>query len=114
MTFTNVLASLTVTDLAAALEWYERLLGRPADRTPMPGLAEWQVTDSGAVQVFQADEGAGSGVVTLRVADLDAVVRELAVEPGELITGTGARFTQLKDPDGNTIVLAETLGDPSS
>jgi len=47
----RVLASVAVADLARAEEWYERVLGRRADSTPMPGLAEWHLTDGGWLQV---------------------------------------------------------------
>lgn len=36
-----VLAGIAVADFDAAVSWYERLLGRPADDLPMGGLAEW-------------------------------------------------------------------------
>lgn len=109
--YNGVLASLPVTDLAAAASWYERLFGRPADRRPMPGLVEWQLTVGGGVQLAQAD-GAGTGTATLTVDDLDMLVADLRsrdVEVEDPTTGTGARFTQLTDPDGNTVVLAEAL-----
>ncbi|WP_432090571.1 hypothetical protein [Streptomyces sp. NRRL F-5630] len=47
MRVTHVLAVAPVTDHEAAVAWYERLLGRPADARPMPGLADWHLTDGG-------------------------------------------------------------------
>lgn len=35
------MVNLPVTDLVASTQWYEQLFGRPADRSPMPGLVEW-------------------------------------------------------------------------
>ena len=40
MTISNVLASVAVKDIKAAAQWYEKVIGRPADETPMPELAE--------------------------------------------------------------------------
>ncbi len=114
MTFTNVLAELIVHDLEGALPWYETFFGRPADRRPMPGLAEWQLTDGGGVQVFQSDDGAGTTMVTLTTDDLDGVVADVrarGVDVADPTTGTGARFTHTSDPDGNTVNLAEALSD---
>ncbi|MEJ7833448.1 MAG: VOC family protein [Nocardioides sp.] len=109
--YDDVLATLPVADLAQATAWCEFLFGRPADRTPMPSLAEWQVTSGGGVQVAEV-ENASAATVTLTTADLDALVAELrgrGVEVDDPTTGTGARFTQLIDPDGNTVVLATGL-----
>ena len=36
----NALASVAVRDLKSALQWYERLLGKPADSRPMDKVAE--------------------------------------------------------------------------
>lgn len=113
--YTGVLANLPVHDVAAAGPWYERLFGRPPDRNPMPGLLEWQLTAGGGVQVAQSD-GARTGTATLTVDDLDALVADLRsrdVEVETPTTGTGARFVQLSDPAGNTIVLAEAPPDGS-
>lgn len=114
MEITNVLAALAVRDLDVALPWYEKFFGRPADDRPMPGLAEWQLTVGGGVQVFEAAENAGTATVTLTSNDLAALVTELQardVPVADPTTGTGAAFTQLTDPDGNTITLAGALPD---
>jgi hypothetical protein len=39
MSIDNMLANVAVKDLQAAVAWYEQLLGRPADSTPMPEVA---------------------------------------------------------------------------
>lgn len=114
MTINNVLAELLVRDLDAALPWYERFFDRPADSMPMPGLAEWQLTQGGGVQVFQDPEHAGGARATLIADDLSALVVDLrrrGIEVDDPTTGTGARFTQVTDPDGNTVVLAGALPD---
>ncbi len=112
MAITNVLAELPVDDFDAALNWYAHLFGRPAERRPMDGLAEWQLTESGGVQVFHAPDTAGSALLTLSVDDLprhhaDLAARDLSVR--EITTGEQARFAAITDPDGNTITFAELL-----
>ena len=49
MTINNALASLAVNDIKAARQWYETLIGRPADSTQMPDLAEWKFAGGGPV-----------------------------------------------------------------
>ena len=40
MSIDNALASVAVKNLKVAVAWYEQLMGRPADSTPMPEVAE--------------------------------------------------------------------------
>ena len=42
MTIDNALASVAVKNIKTAVQWYENVIGRPADSAPMPELAEWQ------------------------------------------------------------------------
>jgi predicted enzyme related to lactoylglutathione lyase len=112
VTIRNVLAELGVADFDAALAWYARLFGRPPDRRPMDGLAEWQLTETGGVQLFHAPDNTGSALITLSVDDLerhhaDLAARDLPV--GAITTGDRARFATIPDPEGNTITFAEPL-----
>ncbi|MET8032534.1 VOC family protein [Streptomyces sp. NPDC005345] len=111
MIITRVLAVAPVSDIERAVAWYERLLGRPADLRPMPGLADWHLTSTGWIQVFQDPEHAGSTLLNLNVDDLDQALADLAargltagtVQPG----AQTVRFAALHDPDGNRITLIE-------
>ncbi|MDF3301399.1 VOC family protein [Streptomyces tropicalis] len=111
MTPTHVLAVAPVREIEAAAAWYERLLGRPADRRPMPGPADWHVTASAWIQVYESPEHAGSTLLNLVVADLDAEIAEPArrgIECGPVSTGgVRARFAAVHDPDGNRVTLLE-------
>lgn len=112
MSFSNVFAVVTVTDWEAALVWYERFFGRPADRTPMNGLAEWQLTADGGFQVVQDAERGGSALVTLTPDDLESCVADLAkrdISDVQVVRGDVAAFAQVSDPEGNTITLAQDL-----
>ncbi|MFG2196033.1 VOC family protein [Streptomyces sp. NPDC048639] len=111
MAFTHVLAVAPVRDIETAVAWYERLTGRPADRRPMDGLADWHISPGGWIQVFVSPEHAGSTLLNLVVEDLDTALTEIAdrgltagpVEHG----GRTVRFAALHDPDGNRITLIE-------
>jgi catechol 2,3-dioxygenase-like lactoylglutathione lyase family enzyme len=111
MVFTHVLAVAPVTDIETSVAWYERLMGRPADARPMPGLADWHVAPYGWIQVFQSPEHAGSTLLNLVVDDLDTALSDLAdrgltagpVQPGS----RKVRFAAVHDPDGNRVTLVE-------
>ena len=60
MSIENVLASVAVRDLDAAVTWYEKLLVMPASR-PMPEVAEWRFPRGGGLQVYRLPVRAGSG-----------------------------------------------------
>lgn len=110
MAITNVLTTLPVTNFEEALIWYARFFGRAPDNRPMDGLAEWQLTDTGGVQVFDDPGNAGAAAVTIAVDDLEAHVAGLervgaAVSP--ITSGEMARFATVRDPDGNTMTFAE-------
>ncbi|MFF1556611.1 VOC family protein [Streptomyces sp. NPDC058279] len=111
MIFTHVLAVAPVGDIEVAVPWYERLLGRPADARPMAGLADWHISPSAWVQVFQSPEHAGTTLLNLVVDDLDRALAELAgrgITAGEVQPGAQAvRFAAVHDPDGNRITLIE-------
>ena len=51
MTINNALASVAVKEIKTTVQWYEKVLGRPADSTQMPGLAEWKFAGGGWLQV---------------------------------------------------------------
>ncbi|ANB10348.1 glyoxalase [Streptomyces ambofaciens] len=111
MSFTHVLAVAPVSDIEPAVAWYERLLGRPADARPMPGLADWHISPSGWLQVFQDPEHAGASLVNLVVDDLDQTLSDLAgrdIAAGAVQPGSrNVRFAAVHDPDGNRVTLIE-------
>lgn len=113
MAINAILAVVSVTDFDAARTWYERLLGRPADRHPMDGLAEWQITETGAIQLVSDPERGGAALLTLGVDDLEGQRADLAARDltlGAITTGVMARIATITDPEGNTITFAEPLG----
>jgi predicted enzyme related to lactoylglutathione lyase len=112
MPITRVLAALAVADVNAALPWYERLLGRPADALPMDGLAEWHFPSGGVIQVVEDPERAGRSLLTLGVDDLKrelTILGERGLEPGAMDDKTSDKvlFATVTDPEGNAITLVE-------
>ena len=115
MSIENVLASVAVKDLKAAMKWYENLLGRPADSQPMPEVAEWKFPRGGWLQVYQLPERAGSGSFTLAVSDIQEEVRKasaLGINTDQQSSGERVKTLMITDPDGNHIAFAQTV-DPS-
>ncbi len=110
MPIDHVLAVVPVADFDVAHAWYEQLLGRPADNLPMEGqLVEWQVTDTGWVQVTHDAARAGCGQLNLAVDDLAGHVAEVSargLDPGTIQTvSKGVQLSAISDPDGNTITF---------
>jgi quercetin dioxygenase-like cupin family protein/predicted enzyme related to lactoylglutathione lyase len=117
MAITNALASVAVTDLNASVQWYERLFGRPADATPMPEVVEWKVEGGGGLQVYELEQRAGACSATLAVDDFDEQVERLrrsGIDPGHPMLNDRMRVIMTKDPDGNSIALAQARPATSS
>lgn len=115
MTFKAVFAVVPVQDLDAAERWYESFFGRPADQRPMEGLAEWHLSDLGAVQVLQDPDRAGQTLTNFTVDDLDATMSALAgagitITPPQIVSSGRQRLTTTTDIDGNTLGLIQIIG----
>jgi predicted enzyme related to lactoylglutathione lyase len=112
MSIDNAIASLAVKDLAAAVAWYQTLLGRAADSSPMPEVAEWRFPRGGWLQVYRVPERAGNGSVTLSVSNIDEVVahvEKLGIDTRQRSSGAKVKTLMIVDPDGNHIAFAETV-----
>jgi hypothetical protein len=102
-------------EVASAIRWYERLLGRPADSKPAVELAEWKFEGGGWLQVYANAERAGSGSLTLAITSLDdqmATLERLGIPPGPTLLNAMAKVVMVSDPDGNSIAFSEAL-DPT-
>lgn len=109
MPIETIFAHVSCSDLSTSILWYEKLFGQPPSGLPMPGLAEWQFTDSAALQLFEDDDRAGTSTLTLRVIPLQAEVSRLeaaGLAPGPIEEATTLFIVRMRDPDGNLIVLA--------
>lgn len=114
MVVKTALAVVPSADLAAARAWWTQLLGREPDQVPMPSDLEWRFPDGGGIQVVEDAEHAGAGSVTLGVDDVDAELVEVAergleAPSAQTVPSGQFRLATLQDPDGNTVVMAQTL-----
>jgi hypothetical protein len=116
MPITNALASLAVNRLSSSAPWYAKLLSRPADATPMPTVAEWKFERGGWLQVYELQDRAGQGSVTLAVSCIDDQIdhlRKMGIDAGQPMVSGKMKVVMIKDPDGNSIAFAEA-GDASA
>lgn len=79
----------------------------------MDGLAEWQLTTGGGVQVYRNEAVAGSSSVVIGLDDIDASIADLSgrgigAESFTVPSGN-FRLSTLQDPAGNTITLSQDL-----
>jgi len=109
MPIQTIFAHVSCSDIDASTQWYEKLFGKPPLRKPMPGLVEWQFSDSAEVQLFQDREKAGTSTLTLGVLPLAPERKRLleaGLEPGPIEEADDFYIMRMRDPDGNLIVFA--------
>jgi catechol 2,3-dioxygenase-like lactoylglutathione lyase family enzyme len=105
----RIYTAFLTADLAAAENWYTKLIGRGPDHRPMSTLVQWELFDRGGLMLSSSDEIAGKGVMFLYVDDLAAERRRLqrlGITLGKNIPGDYSSLAQVRDPDGNLITLA--------
>jgi hypothetical protein len=109
MAIATIFAQVSCSNLETSARWYETLFGKPPARRPMPGLAEWQFTDSAEVQLYEQKEHAGHSTLTLGVLPLEPERKRLAeagLAPGPIEEAKDFFIVRLRDPDQNLVVLA--------
>ncbi len=103
----DLFAGIPVADYAAALKWYERLLGSPPTFFPHDTEAVWELAEHRYLYIVQMPESAGHARHTLFVDDFDALVAQIGqrgMTPAKQETyANGVRKTTYRDPDGNEI-----------
>ena len=103
----DLFAGISVNDYAAALAWYERLLGAPPTFFASDTEAVWELAEHRSLYIEQRPEHAGHAMLTLFVDDFDARVAQIAdrgLEPTTReVYGNGVRKAIYRDPDGNEI-----------
>jgi len=119
MVVEHVFTGIPVADRDAALDWYERLLGRPPELIPNDHEAAWQLTPTSWIYIVADPDRAGSGLNTLLVDVLDRFIAGLAergIAPGpiELIAGGSVRQTIIVDGDGNRLKVGQVHKDAPS
>jgi hypothetical protein len=103
----DLFAGIPVSEYAAAVEWYERLLGSPPSFLPNDIEAVWELAEHRYVYIEQLPEHAGHAQHTIFVDDLDprvAAITERGIEPVTRETySNGVRKITYRDPYGNEI-----------
>jgi hypothetical protein len=103
----DLFAGIPVSEYAAAVEWYERLLGSPPSFVPNDAEAVWELAEHRYVYIEQLPEHAGHAQHTVFVDDLDArvaAITERGIEPVNRETySNGVRKITYRDPYGNEI-----------
>jgi hypothetical protein len=104
---TDLFAGIPVRDYAAALLWYEKLLGGAPAFIPHDTEAVWELAEHRFLYVVKDPERAGHAIHTIFVDDFDTRIAEIAargLEPAKRETyGNGVRKTTYRDADGNEI-----------
>ena len=102
----GLFAGLRVRDFEAARPWYERIFGE-VSFFPHDTEAVWTLAEDRHVYIVEHPDGAGTGVVTIFVDDLDArlaAIAERGLEPDERETySNGVRKALFRDPEGNSV-----------
>ena len=107
---THLIAGVPVSDLDAAIDWYTRFFGRPADLRAGDEVL-WDVDEHATLFIEPNAEQAGAGRITFAVSGLDALLEHLEAqgiehEPVETYSN-GVRHVKIPDPDGNALAFAE-------
>lgn len=105
----DLFAGIPVSDYAAALAWYERLLGTPPTYVASDTEAVWELAEHRSVAVEHRPEHAGHALHTVFVDDFDDRVSRITargIEPVRRETyANGVRKAVYRDPDGNEFGL---------
>ncbi|MDR6979805.1 catechol 2,3-dioxygenase-like lactoylglutathione lyase family enzyme [Streptomyces sp. 3330] len=103
----DLFAGIPVNDYAAALAWYERLLGAPPAFFPNDTEAVWELGEHRYLYIEHRPGHGGHALHTLFVDDLDARIEAVArrgLAPTQRETySNGVRKVTFHDPDGNEI-----------
>ena len=103
----DLFAGIPVSDYAAALAWYQRLLGSPPTFVASDTEALWELAEHRSLVIEHRPEHAGHAMHTVFVDDFDALLAQIAgrgLEPAKRETyANGVRKAIYRDPDGNEI-----------
>ena len=105
----DLFAGIPVANYAAALKWYQQLLGESPAFFPTDTEAVWELAEHRYLYIVQQPEHSGHAMLTLFVDDLDALVAQIGnrgLDPASRETySDGVRKITYRDPDGNEIGL---------
>src|SRR2546423_15646355 len=114
----DLFAGIPVADYAAALSWYERLLGSAPSFLPNDTEAVWELAEHRFVYIVQRPEHAGHAMLLVFVDDLDALIAEIAergLAPAQQDSyANGVRKVTYRDADGNEIGFGGGSASPAA
>jgi catechol 2,3-dioxygenase-like lactoylglutathione lyase family enzyme len=103
----DLFAGIPVSDYAAALAWYERLLGSSPTFFPNDTEAVWELAEHRYLYIDLRPQHAGHAMHTLFLEDFDVRIVQIAargLEPTNTeVYENGVRKALFYDPDGNEI-----------
>jgi hypothetical protein len=103
----DLFAGIPVANYAAALKWYEQLLGSTPTFLPHDTEAVWELAEHRYLYIVQKPGHAGHAMHTLFVDGLDALVAQIAdrgLDPEKRESySNGVRKIMYRDADGNEI-----------
>jgi predicted enzyme related to lactoylglutathione lyase len=103
----DLYAGIAVADYAAALKWYEQLLGTPPTYVASETEAVWELAEHRSLFIEHRPERAGHAMHTIFVEDFDTRIAQIAargLDPAKCETyANGVRKAQYRDPEGNEI-----------
>jgi len=109
MAIKTIFAHVSCSDLKTSEAWYAKLFGKSATRHPMERLAEWQLTESAELQLYEDKPHAGHSTLALGVMPIEPERERLeaaGLAPGPVEPADDFFIMRLRDPDGNLVVLA--------
>lgn len=105
----DLFAGISVSDYAAALAWYEQLLGFPPTFFPNDIEAVWALAEHRYLYIEHLPGHAGHAKLTIFVDDLNTVVAQIAnrgLDPAlEETYENRVRKITYRDSDGNEIAF---------
>src|SRR5690606_38246727 len=75
---TELFAGIPVRDLPTAIEWYQRLFGKPPSFLPNETEAVWAIGANRWIYIIVAPERAGGAIQTIICDDLETLIEEIA------------------------------------
>jgi predicted enzyme related to lactoylglutathione lyase len=111
----DLFAGIRVGDIAAAMPWYERLLGGEPTFMPHDKEAVWELAEHRFLYVTEDPDGPGRALQTIFVDDLEGRVGEIAergISPVRRKTySNGVGKATYRDPEGNEFGIGGTPAD---
>ncbi len=112
MKATEVTVGIGVKNLSRSRQLYERLLEKPPELEPVPGIVEFNIAGTW-LQLDESHPREANWVFRIGVPDISQErkrVAELGIEAGDIETVPGLiSWFMFKDPDGNKLSFYQLL-----